>query len=165
MEQAELVRQADAALSQALELTQRTEADLQVRAAPDSWSVAQHLQHLSLAAEYSLKAVRLIASGEGARREGRAEVMARRVLRSGVIPRGAQAPDPTRPSPDGDPVRTRETLDTCRTWLGDLESADLRNGTVPHPLLGLFDGLEWLRFVDVHTQHHLVQIREILEGS
>jgi hypothetical protein len=163
MEQSEIVGQAQAALDAAQQLAELPDEQLLLSSTPDSWNVAQHLEHVSLANLRSLKAARLIAGGGGEPREGKAEVMARRVLRSGTIPRGADAPDGTQPAESGNPNAARANLATCLEMLREVESADLTSGTVPHPYLGPFDGLEWIRFVEIHTQHHLAQIRAMLE--
>lgn len=163
MQQSELVRQAEAVLNAAQELTELPDDQLQRRATPTGWNVAQHLEHVSLANIRSLKAARLIAGGGGEPREGKAEVMARRILRSGTIPRGADAPDGTQPAESGSIDAARANLATCQELLREAAAADLASGTVPHPYLGPLDGMEWVRFVEIHTQHHLAQIREILE--
>ncbi|MEM8883064.1 MAG: DinB family protein [Planctomycetota bacterium] len=157
MEFAELRRNADDALAEAENLLDHPN----LRTPRDGWNAAQHLEHLSIAAVRSLKAVHVIQAGQGETREGKADVIGRRILRSGRIPAGAEAPQPTRPTEEGDLDRARANLATCRGWLAELPPTGLADGAMPHPLLGLFDGNEWLRFVAVHTRHHLALIDDL----
>lgn len=45
-------------------------------------------------------------------------------------------------------------------WAREHEAA-LRTVGAPHPILGLLDGLQWVKFVAVHTNRHAKQVEEL----
>lgn len=132
------------------------------------WSPAQHLEHLSLVLVRVLRTIELLREGEDERilRQGRPSFAARMLLLTGWIPRGrGESPDEVIPDPR--PVRHR-----LQTTLADatLQAARLEpvaaglaavEGRFPHPALGAFDAAEWMRFLHVHTKHHLAIIEDI----
>ncbi len=133
------------------------------------WSPGEHLFHMILACELSLKNAEALARDEGRLVREPAERSAEGldVLREGRIPRGvAQAPRFVQPP-------KRIDFDLLVTLLGDVRNAHgalaadpdrLRQAprTVPHQLLGDLSCAEWLRFAQVHTDHHLAIVAEIL---
>jgi hypothetical protein len=38
-------------------------------------------------------------------------------------------------------------------------------GRIEHPRMGMLDGPQWLRFVRIHSQHHLAIVRDILSSD
>lgn len=144
----------------------------ELRPSPESWSVAEVIQHLALT-------------------EGRVtEVVAHcidRVLQADVGPESETSPvgtsfdigrvlDRSRPVVAGESVLPRELLDAnaawerlerCRTRLRELViSADglaLAKVTAPNRVLGPLDGYQWILFVGAHEARHTEQIREIGE--
>ena len=142
------------------------------RPSPESWSVAEVIQHLALT-------------------EGRlTELIAGcidRARAAEIGPEGETSPvgasfdisrvlDRTRRVVAGDSVLPREPLATdaawerlegCRTRLRELViSADglaLAKVTVPNRVLGPLDGYQWVLFVGAHEARHTAQIREIGE--
>ncbi|HET7551831.1 MAG TPA: DinB family protein [Gemmatimonadaceae bacterium] len=142
------------------------------RPSPESWSVAEVLQHLALT-------------------EGRiTEVVAGcmdRVRESGFAPEHETTPvgasfdidrvlDRSRPVVASDAVlpveplgsnAAWERLERCRAKLRELViSADglpLAKVTVPNRVLGPLDGYQWTLFAGAHEARHTAQIREIGE--
>jgi hypothetical protein len=53
---------------------------------------------------------------------------------------------------------------TLATWLGE-QTADLRAFGVPHPVMGLLDGVQWLIFAAAHTERHTRQIVELRQRA
>jgi hypothetical protein len=52
--------------------------------------------------------------------------------------------------------RALAALDPATVVAGELK--------IPHQLLGPLDAPQWARFAAVHTRHHLVIVREVLEA-
>lgn len=44
-------------------------------------------------------------------------------------------------------------------WIGET-SLPLRAGRCPHPMIGMFDGYQWLLFLAAHGRRHIAQIQE-----
>ncbi len=133
-----------------------------------SWSVGQHLFHLVLAGDLSLRNVkslvarrgRLIRDFEQRDEEGLA------ILRRGRIPRGvAPAPRFVTPPPRLDLDVLRDLFADVSKALDEIEAdpeglASAPQG-IPHQLLGDLDAREWVRFARVHTAHHLAICRDL----
>jgi hypothetical protein len=149
------------------------EAVLGTRApAVSAWSVGEQLQHIARADALCLGAVSSILAGTDERvvAKGRPTMIARLILRAGVIPRGkGDAPSSTVPAPGverdalvRDLGAIRERLHALARRRDDIAAATLR---FPHPILGVFSAHDWLRFTAVHTRHHLAIVRDIRAAS
>ena len=50
--------------------------------------------------------------------------------------------------------------DELVAWAGGT-AADLRAYALPHPVFGVFDGVQWILFAAAHTDNHLPQLRAL----
>jgi hypothetical protein len=131
------------------------------------WSAAEHLFHVTLANELSLKNVSALLDEKGHLIREREELDPRAVeiLRTGRFPPGTQAPRFVQPPPKIDLPFTRELAGDVRSALGALLERDgfasAPNG-IPHQALGVLSAPQWLRFVRMHTVHHLRIARTVL---
>lgn len=57
-----------------------------------------------------------------------------------------------------------EARDELVTWVR-ATTIDLRAHGLPHPVFGLFDGVQWILFLAAHTDNHLPQARRLLARS
>lgn len=151
-------------VSRTLELP---EAWLRERTAASGWSALEHIFHLDLANEMSLKnAANLVADRGRLRCE--LQPLAPRaleVLRSGRIPSGAQAPRFATPPPEPDLEIVRGIhSDVCAQVEALASAGALPSGPlgIPHQLLGTLSAAQWLRFARMHTSHHLSILRAVL---
>lgn len=130
------------------------------------WSVAQQVHHAALVAGFVGMGARRLLRTEGA--EGlELAAAARALLESGDIPRGvAVAPDNFVPDDEPDAGTVLSLLDKAeRNWgklRGQEESIASGTAQLPHPILGPLNISEWVRFANIHTEHHLKIVREIL---
>ena len=132
------------------------------------WSPGQHLFHLSLANELSLKNAASLASGKGLLIRPRVALAPEvaSILRRGRLPRGAEAPRFVRPPPGVDLGLVREIASGVRVELARLGTeparlADAPDG-IPHQILGVLSAPEWVRFARMHTAHHLRILRGLV---
>src|SRR3982751_4732949 len=74
-----------------------------------------------------------------------------------------QAPETSRPKRDCTPAEALHLFTESRRRTGHLlETANcLRGRVVPHPVLGPWDGYQWILEAAAHTARHTDQIREI----
>ena len=131
------------------------------------WSVSQHCEHILKADRLNLRAIELLLSGGG--EEGEIGSDSHPVLVSGRIPRGvAQAP--TYVVPASEPqidqlIPMAEKL--ISGWTESLEKAKPLSPPftrgVGHHEIGLLDIPGWVRFARVHTDHHLLICRQIVD--
>ncbi len=57
-----------------------------------------------------------------------------------------------------------EELEGAR-WADSLGAIQSGRGTQDHPMLGVFDSAQWLRFAHIHSRHHSKIIAEILRAG
>jgi hypothetical protein len=140
-----------------------------VARAVSGWSAEEHVAHVALANELSLRNVLNLVAREGLliQPDGEPIPEGLSVLRSGVIPRGvARSPRMVTPPRSIDRALLAEWIRDNRRDLArvtelapEIASAP---GRIPHQLLGPLDALQWLRFAAVHTAHHLTLASEVL---
>ena len=136
------------------------------RADPARWSIAQVLEHLTLAFRVNRTALeKALASGE---LRARRPLLKQRMLRVLVVDLGyfprAKAPEVTRPSGS---IPVEESVPAIRTALelldGTLEQVAIRFGSgtlaANHPYFGGLSVAQWRKFHWRHTLHHMKQVR------
>ncbi len=134
------------------------------------WCAAEHVFHLSLVNELSLKNVAALQAEKGRFICPREELDPRAVelLRTGRFPSGTEAPRFVRPPAKIDADFARELASDVRTALealrpgGGFETAP--NG-IPHQALGVLSAPQWLRFARAHTVHHVRIVRAVLDPA
>ena len=143
------------------------------RAAPEvsTWSAGEHLFHITLANDLSLKNALNLIAGRGRLRRERKPLHPRaaEVLERGVFPPGAQAPRFVTPPPQPDLTVARDiqrevtaAARQVREQRAELEAAPQG---IPHQILGVLSAAEWVRFARAHTAHHLGIARRVLAGA
>ena len=146
----------------------------ETRPAPNRWSVAEVLEHLTrveeqitrvLAAKLSEARVTGVLGPEEATSRVTDSIDRdllldrRRRITAGerVLPRGEM-----------DSATALAGLDTTRANLRELVTSHdgLSLGVIsfPHPVLGVIDGYQWFAFIGTHEARHAAQIREIGES-
>lgn len=129
------------------------------------WSVAQHLDHVLLALERSLGKLLSNPSSLSAR----INWVGRAVLAMGWFPRGvARAPKgfegrnlPT----DVLHERTAAVRGQVTALKGNIELFAREEGLLKHPYFGALSASEAVRFLAIHTGHHLKIVRAILRNA
>jgi len=134
---------------------------------PGKWSIAQILEHLTLAYRGSTKAVeRILASGE--RRPAspgvRSWLARTAVVEFGYFPR-VESPDSARPQGHLEAgtlqQAVREALRALdQSLLRAAERFGEREPLFDHPYLGGMSAQQWRKFHWHHTAHHMRQVRE-----
>jgi hypothetical protein len=139
--------------------------------AVSKWGVAQQTHHCALALARIARGVEgLIANPQPGSGTGQKHPQADTMLAAGAFPRGvAKSPDFLIPPDAPDAGETRALLQAAKPLWDALEKrgADITasKGTFPHPILGDFNGVQWVRFMGLHTAHHLKIVRDILAAS
>ena len=131
------------------------------------WSPAQHLFHLLLANELSLKNAESLVAQKGLliRPFGSLAPRAEGIIARGRIPRGeAQSPRFVRPRDHVDLDFVRDLVRSTKEQIDALDASTVEAAPdcVPHQILGDLTATHWLRFARMHTAHHLVIVRELL---
>jgi len=145
----------------------------QQRPAPDCWSAAEVLEHLSIVER--LFTGRIAAAIEKARANGLdPEAAARALLPDAIEARmrdrinKRQAPDPARPTGALDAQAAWEAVEAghhrLRTVLGDADGLALSQVSLDHPFFGAMNVYQWIELMAAHEGRHTEQIREIADA-
>lgn len=144
----------------------RLDADAIGRPVPGRWSIAEILEHLTLAFERNAVAMqKALASGE---LRARHPTLAQRAIRMLVVDLGyfprARAPEMTRPSGSIPPERSvAAVLEALRALDGAMALISTRFGearaVANHPYFAGMSLPQWRKFHWRHTNHHMRQVR------
>jgi hypothetical protein len=143
------------------------EGALRATTSVSGWSALQHLFHLLLADELSLKNATSLVRGRGRllTERGPLDPRARILLERGRLPRGTPAPRIVVPPPKPDRALVRAIHADAGAAASAPELAgELPDGPlgIPHQALGVLGAAEWLRFARMHSAHHLRIARAVL---
>lgn len=175
------------AIGECMALLEDTRACDARAASVSDWRVADHLEHLLLADRWIIGWIASVAGAESpgpsegatgpgaeapdgsADRGGKPSALGYAVLSTGFIPRGrGRAPEQSHPSDRTVPEivagfrEVRDQVEALEARLGEVDASRL---TLQHPVLGRFTPARWLRFADVHHEHHDKIIRDILAAD
>ncbi len=135
--------------------------------ARSKWSIGEHVEHLVLAHSGTISRFEglLADPSPGA---GKPSLIGRVALGLGRIPRGrGKAPETTRPR-DINPVEITQRLTGMRLRFRRLEpelaSVATSKATFDHPVFGPLRVVQWLRFLQIHHDHHGRIMRDIERG-
>lgn len=135
------------------------------RESVSAWSVAEHLDHLAQANAQCAAAISRLLQSAPSDSDPGLKLAGRAVLLTGWIPRGRGVAPPTTVPSAAPPSEIRSRLrdasvavNAIGERLSELDGARARLG---HPALGGFTAFQWLRFIAIHTRHHLKIIEEI----
>ena len=143
---------------------------LRKRTSASGWSALEHLFHITLANEMSLKnACNLIAERGRLRCElEELDPRAIDILARGRLPLGTQAPRFVAPPAEPDLSLAREIHDdVCKAAEAPELAGELPCGPlgIPHQALGVLTASQWLRFARMHSAHHLRIVRAVLAAT
>ncbi len=145
------------------------------RRAPDAWTVAEIVEHLSITEKSLLRVVNKLlakAEEEGIKLETKGvfnpplSLMAEAEKAKNLK---AQAPDFLIPNNAASISASLESLAESRRALNELrdriETVDGSNAKFPHPAFGPINLHQWVAFIGLHEGHHLKQIKETFEKT
>ncbi len=135
------------------------------RAAPDRWSIADCLEHLTVVENFTLQRIRQHLEQPPS---GKPETNGKdQIIRDHVPARATRVkgPEPVLPTgrwPDfNEAVRQFEAARQRTIDFGGTTPADLRGYAFNHPFLGLLDCYQWLLFLAAHCERHVRQMEEV----
>ncbi len=138
-----------------------------VKPAPDRWSVADVLEHLSIVERGALMRVRaLIQEAPATGAPAELTPLDRDLLANRT--RRITAPDRIQPtgamSVDASLTSLESSREELLAALDDAEGRDLSRVTQAHPALGPLDGYQWIAIIGGHEMRHSLQVDEIGAG-
>ena len=149
-----------------MEISQQPDELLLFRAEGVSgWNSSQHLDHLATSNRRIVRGIERALAAPAHEGGSRLTFVGRVVLLTGFIPRGkGKAPEASLPR-SGSLEDVRENLLQAQRAVSELSERlgeiDACRGRFDHHVFGGFRPIEWLRFMQLHTRHHLKIIRDI----
>ncbi len=141
-----------------------SEAQMKFKPAPDRWSVAEVLEHITLVEDglFQMTAEKVMKSPAGAADRDTAKADAMVLAMVPDRSHKAQAPPPFVPTGRWTPAETLDHFQKSRVrTIAFLDSTpDLRAHVTDSPL-GPLDGYEWILFMAAHSERHTKQILEV----
>lgn len=142
-----------------------SDAQLNFKAGPDRWSVAQTLEHIALAEDMLLKNVEYNVMKAGPAAAGRDTARIDNMVLAMIPDRSHKAQAPAELVPTGRWTPTEilgHFLESRAKTIAYLENTpDLRAHATDSPLGQQLDGYEWILFIAAHSQRHTAQINEV----
>jgi len=143
-----------------------SDTQMKFKPAPDRWSVAETLEHITVAEDFLFQNVtnNIMKAPAGAPDRDTAKIDA--FVLSAIPDRShkAQAPEPLKPTGRWTPAETLDHfLQSRARTIAYLQSTpDLRAHVVNGPPLNQpLDGYDWLLFISAHSERHTKQILEV----
>ena len=125
-------------------------------------SIGWHIEHSLLTVERIIDAVRLSDAGTYKRAFKPNHIV---VLYLGFIPRGkAQAPKVVRPKSEMNAEELQAHLTNVKEKLTEINTISPKQYFL-HPFLGNLNKKQTVRFLEVHTNHHLKIIKDIVTAK
>ena len=131
------------------------------------WSAGQHLHHIAQSNRVIARSIAgLVTSESETDADRRVNLAGITILASGYIPRG-RGKAPARLHPPSSLARediesavtaSVRSIDGLKELAGIIEK---RRSRLKHPYLGYLRSSQWLRFMNVHTGHHLRIVRDV----
>ena len=142
------------------------EALFKVHEAISGWSVGEHLYHITLANGSIPKLIERLKVGRLGNTEDEPKPEMIELITKGIIPGGRKAPDRVVPPEDltaellhRDFTRMRKATQRLEPILEELHTIPHR---FPHMFFGPMSAPEWVRFMEIHTRHHMVIVESLV---
>lgn len=140
-----------------------SDAQWRLRPPGEEWSLAETVEHVTLAIQGTLARLerQLFASPfpAGAKRFDDARIDAEMFRMDGPAPALAVPTGRFATRAEG-VAALRAAGDGLAGWVAQT-AQDLRAFGVPHPVFGIFDGVQWILFVAAHADNHTPQLRAL----
>jgi len=143
-----------------------SEAQLNFKAAPDKWSIAQCAEHIAAAETLIRGAVEKGLATPLEAGQPLAELVKDDLITTMVVDRSKKfsAPEPLVPTDRfGSPAAAVEAFRKERGETIKLAESDaqFRAHAVKHPAMGMVDTYGWMLFLSAHSERHTLQIEEV----
>lgn len=134
-----------------------------IHPAGEAWSLAETVEHVVLTDRSVGARLRQLLAAPfpaGVARFDDAAISAGMFATAGPVPPGLAEPQGRFATPPEGIAALIQVRDELVAW-ARATSADLRAYGLPHPVFGVFDGVQWLLFAAAHTDNHLPQVRAL----
>ena len=143
------------------------DALFQLRPEISGWSIAEQLYHITLANASIPKLIERMKAGKLGNEEDKPFPERIAIIQEGIIPGGRQAPERVVPPSDLDAELLNR--DYNRMWKATqrleplLDELHAIPNRFPHMFFGPLSAIEWVRFMEIHTRHHMKIVERLSE--
>ena len=130
------------------------------------WSIGEQLYHITLANASIPKLIERMKEGRLGNEEDEPQLEKIALIEQGIIPGGRQAPERVIPPTDlnkdllnRDYSRMRKATQRLAPLLDELHDIPNR---FPHMFFGPLSAVEWVRFMEIHTRHHMNIVEKLV---
>lgn len=147
-------------------IDQYTESDFLKKANPETWSAAEVYAHIISANRLTVKAMLKAAMGNATEDKSRLTWAAAIILLFERFPKGRKVPEVVeKRTPKIESIaQAIETTDALLLELNELmltQSNWSKTQKFKHPVLGMLNNFQWIKFMKIHSNHHLKQLDRI----
>ena len=144
-------------------------AELDYKPAPDRWSAAENLEHLTIVEEFVFdRLTTALGSADPAKRsawEGKDDAVVQEVESRAKRYPSPELGWPTGRWPHDDLFRQFDAVRQRTSDFAATTKAPLRSYLMPHPVFGELDCFQWLLMMAAHTVRHRAQIEELMASA
>lgn len=148
-----------------LRLQSYSEEKFSQKPSPGEWSLAQVYAHILTANLLTLRAMQKCIAGTAVETNEKIAWKARWILWLGRFPKGRKVPPAVEErTPIYDKQKSYESIEEFLEKIEELYASHShwsRTQKIKHPALGLLNCYEWIRFMQIHSIHHLNQLDRI----
>lgn len=137
----------------------------EIKPEASGWSIGHHLYHIALANASVPKLIERLKAGRLGDKDQQGDPAMLQLIQDGIVPRGRKAPERAQPPEDltieilqRDFKRMTRATQRLENILDEIEHISNR---FPHMYYGSLSAEEWIRFMFIHTRHHMNIIGEI----
>jgi DinB superfamily len=147
-------------------LTNYSEEKFIEKKQPDIWSPAEVYAHIISANRMTVKSMNKVLEGKGIEDNSSLTWSARLILLFERFPKGRKVPEVVQKrTPQF--LNIKDAKDATEALLAELaeiwksHSQWSPNQKLKHPVLGLLNNHQWIKFMKIHSKHHLKQLDRI----
>ncbi len=147
-------------------LNNYSEESFQLKKHPDVWSPAEVYAHITTANRITVKGMKKALNGEATEDSSSLSFQARVIFFTGQIPAGRKAPEViVKRTPQINSIaEAKNILDELESELNEIWEKRYswsKTQKLRHPALGMLNNKQWIKFMLIHSKHHLRQLDRI----
>lgn len=143
-----------------------TESDFLKKANPETWSAAEVYAHIISANRLTVRGMMKAAEGNATEDNSSLAWNARIILFFERFPKGRKVPEVVqkRTPKIESKAEAIETTEALLKELDELKASQAnwsKTQKLKHPVLGMLNNFQWVKFMKIHSNHHIKQLDRI----
>lgn len=147
-------------------LNNYTEESFQLKKHTDVWSPAEVYAHITTANRLTVKGMKKASNADATEDNSSLTWATRVIFLTGKFPAGRKAPDViVKRTPElksiADAKNALDELESELNEVWDMRHSWSKTQKLKHPALGMLNNEQWIKFMLIHSKHHLKQLDRI----